>query len=262
MPVNFRSRRDRAVKRGQHQSELRSRPAVGHRTGRLAEIRQQADCDELPQSLRLHDPLWLYDCARDSLAPPPYVIVVAVLAGGLVLAGRGAPPRIDHRQARARSSARRARSRSRSTRRAPRLSALTIALEQNGRTDAALRARRRAGRDRHAGRTATTCASRARSASRASRRCRRRRAHRRHGGAASRSSKLRTLSSAASKDIQVRLEPPRIAVVSTHHYVNHGGSEMVVYRATPPDVQSGVRVGDVEYPGFRLGRRAADADPA
>jgi murein DD-endopeptidase MepM/ murein hydrolase activator NlpD len=32
--------------------------------------------------------------------------------------------------------------------------------------------------------------------------------------------------------------------------VNLGGSEMVVYRATPPDVTSGVRVGDVEYAGF------------
>jgi murein DD-endopeptidase MepM/ murein hydrolase activator NlpD len=68
---------------------------------------------------------------------------------------------------------------------------------------------------------------------------------------------LRTLSSTATKDFQVRLEPPRIAVVSTHHYVNHGGSEMVVYRATPPDVFSGVRVGDIEYPGFPLG----GADP-
>jgi murein DD-endopeptidase MepM/ murein hydrolase activator NlpD len=69
---------------------------------------------------------------------------------------------------------------------------------------------------------------------------------------------LRTLASTASKDFQVRLELPRIAVVSTHHYVNHGGSEMVVYRATPPDVASGVRVGDVEYPGFPLG----GSDPA
>ena len=68
---------------------------------------------------------------------------------------------------------------------------------------------------------------------------------------------LRTLTTTATKDVQVRLEPPRIAVVSTHHYVNHGGSEMVVYRATPPDVASGVRVGDVEYPGFPLG--AGDA---
>jgi len=64
---------------------------------------------------------------------------------------------------------------------------------------------------------------------------------------------LRTLTTTATKDVQVRLEPPRIAVVSTHHYVNHGGSEMVVYRATPPDVASGVRVGDVEYPGFPVG---------
>jgi murein DD-endopeptidase MepM/ murein hydrolase activator NlpD len=61
---------------------------------------------------------------------------------------------------------------------------------------------------------------------------------------------LRTLSSRASKDFLVRLEPPRIAVLSTHHYVNHGGSEMVVYRATPADVASGVRVGDIEYAGF------------
>ena len=63
---------------------------------------------------------------------------------------------------------------------------------------------------------------------------------------------LRTLTSTASKDFQVRLEPPRIAVLSTHHHVNHGGAEMVVYRATPADVASGVRVGDVEYPGYPL----------
>ena len=62
--------------------------------------------------------------------------------------------------------------------------------------------------------------------------------------------KLRQLSSSESKPIRIRLEPPRIAVLSTHHYINHGGSEMVVYRATPADVASGVRVADVEYAGF------------
>jgi murein DD-endopeptidase MepM/ murein hydrolase activator NlpD len=71
---------------------------------------------------------------------------------------------------------------------------------------------------------------------------------------------LRTLTTTASKDIQVRLEPPRLSVVSTHHYVNHGGTEFVVYRATPPDVASGVRVGDVEYPGFPVSN--AGSDPA
>jgi len=73
---------------------------------------------------------------------------------------------------------------------------------------------------------------------------------------------IRMLSSRTSKDIQVRLEPPRLAVVSTHHYVNHGGSEMVVYRASPPDVRSGVRVGDVEYPGFPASGAGVAADPA
>jgi murein DD-endopeptidase MepM/ murein hydrolase activator NlpD len=72
--------------------------------------------------------------------------------------------------------------------------------------------------------------------------------------------KLRTLSSTTSKDIQVRLEPPRIAVLSTHHYVNHGGSEMVLYKVTPTDVQSGVRVGDVEYRGFPASGLGATAD--
>ena len=61
---------------------------------------------------------------------------------------------------------------------------------------------------------------------------------------------LREVSSELSRDIQVRLTPPRVAVVSTHHYVNQGGAEMIVYRVTPPDVDSGVRVGDVAYPGF------------
>src|SRR6267142_6570079 len=74
---------------------------------------------------------------------------------------------------------------------------------------------------------------------------------------------LRQLTSSASKDFQVRLEPPRIAVLSTKHYVNHGGSEIVIYKATPADVVSGVRVGDVEYPGFPVsGAGVAGADPS
>src|SRR5581483_11210123 len=74
---------------------------------------------------------------------------------------------------------------------------------------------------------------------------------------------LRKLTSETTKDFQVRLEPPRLAVMSTHHYINHGGSEMVVYRATPADVRSGVRVGDIEYPGFpAAGAGAPQADAA
>lgn len=62
--------------------------------------------------------------------------------------------------------------------------------------------------------------------------------------------KLRTVDNTVVKDVQVRLERPRISVMSLHHFINHGGSEVVVYRATPEDVTSGVMVGDVEYPGF------------
>ena len=61
---------------------------------------------------------------------------------------------------------------------------------------------------------------------------------------------LRKTSSTATRDVQVRLERPQIAVLSTKHYINLGGSEMVVYRATPADVESGVQVGDLKYPGY------------
>jgi murein DD-endopeptidase MepM/ murein hydrolase activator NlpD len=77
---------------------------------------------------------------------------------------------------------------------------------------------------------------------------------------------IRTVRATATRDVKVRLERPRVAVVSTHHYINHGGSEMVVYRATPADVTSGVVVGDVEYPGFPAVGATVDgvsiADPA
>lgn len=63
---------------------------------------------------------------------------------------------------------------------------------------------------------------------------------------------IRTLTSEVEKDVTIRLEPPRVSVVSTKHYINLGGSEMIVYRATPEDVESGVRIGDIEYKGFPI----------
>ena len=51
-------------------------------------------------------------------------------------------------------------------------------------------------------------------------------------------------------DVEVRLDPPRLSVVSSFHYVNHGGSELVVYRVSPPDAESGVQVGDRFYKGY------------
>jgi murein DD-endopeptidase MepM/ murein hydrolase activator NlpD len=73
---------------------------------------------------------------------------------------------------------------------------------------------------------------------------------------------LRTVSARATRDIAVRLDPPRIAVMSTHHFINLGASEMVVYRVTPPDVASGVAVGDRTYPGFPAAGAGIAADPS
>jgi len=65
----------------------------------------------------------------------------------------------------------------------------------------------------------------------------------------------------SERGIEVRLRPPLIGVQSMFHYINHGGSEMVVYRVTPADSTSGVRVGDHEFPGFpAAGAGIANAD--
>ena len=53
---------------------------------------------------------------------------------------------------------------------------------------------------------------------------------------------LRELGTTVAVDVEVRLDPPRLAVASTFHYVNHGGAEAVVYTVSPPDAASGVRV--------------------
>jgi murein DD-endopeptidase MepM/ murein hydrolase activator NlpD len=73
---------------------------------------------------------------------------------------------------------------------------------------------------------------------------------------------LRTWETSASAEVTARFDPPRVSPVSTHHYVNLGGAEMIIYRASPPDVQSGVQVGDMVYPGFpAAGAGVAGADP-
>jgi murein DD-endopeptidase MepM/ murein hydrolase activator NlpD len=64
-----------------------------------------------------------------------------------------------------------------------------------------------------------------------------------------------------TQDLTVRLEPPRVGVVSTHHFLNLGGSEFVVLRATPPDVSAGVTVAGVSFPAFP-GASVGLADPA
>ncbi len=73
---------------------------------------------------------------------------------------------------------------------------------------------------------------------------------------------LREIPAAESHTVEVRLAPPVVSVASRFHFINHGGSEMVVYRVRPADVASGVRVGDIEYPGYpATGAGIEGADP-
>ena len=73
---------------------------------------------------------------------------------------------------------------------------------------------------------------------------------------------LRQVSSSFRKDLQVRLTPPTLAVLSQFHFINQGGAEVVVYQVNPADVASGVRVGELEYPGVAAtGAGIANAAP-
>lgn len=54
------------------------------------------------------------------------------------------------------------------------------------------------------------------------------------------------------KEFTARLTPPRVEVLTTQHYVNQGGCDMVVYRVTPPGAESGVQAGDAWFKGFPM----------
>jgi murein DD-endopeptidase MepM/ murein hydrolase activator NlpD len=72
---------------------------------------------------------------------------------------------------------------------------------------------------------------------------------------------LRAVSASADHEFEVHLTPPPVSVQSIHHFINQGGSEVVVYR-TAAGAKSGVRVGDKEYPGFPAsGAGIAGASP-
>jgi murein DD-endopeptidase MepM/ murein hydrolase activator NlpD len=74
---------------------------------------------------------------------------------------------------------------------------------------------------------------------------------------------LREAESTVRRELRLLFEPPRVQVLSTQHFVNHGGAEMAVYRVTPPEAESGVRVGDRMFPGYpAAGGGLTAADPS
>ena len=72
---------------------------------------------------------------------------------------------------------------------------------------------------------------------------------------------LRTVLNETRRELTARLDPPRVSVVSIHHFINLGGAEFVVLRATPEDVEAGIQAGDARYP-FYPGSAVGLTDPA
>jgi len=55
------------------------------------------------------------------------------------------------------------------------------------------------------------------------------------------------------QDFTARLTPPRLEVLTTQHYVNQGGCDMIVYKVTPATAETGVVVGtDRFFRGFPI----------
>jgi len=61
------------------------------------------------------------------------------------------------------------------------------------------------------------------------------------------------------QDFTARLTPPRLEVLTTQHYVNQGGCDMIVYKVTPASAVTGVVVGDRLFRGFPV---PGSKDPA
>lgn len=56
----------------------------------------------------------------------------------------------------------------------------------------------------------------------------------------------------AEADVQIVIEPPRVSADGAQHYINQGGSELVVFTPSGYVTESGVRVGKYEFRSFPL----------
>ncbi len=52
------------------------------------------------------------------------------------------------------------------------------------------------------------------------------------------------------RDLPVRFVPPQVEVLTTQHYVNQGGCDMVLFKISPGTVESGVQVGKYFFPSW------------
>lgn len=60
------------------------------------------------------------------------------------------------------------------------------------------------------------------------------------------------------ESITVDMTPPLLSCLSTQHYLNQGGTGLVVYQVSKDAVKSGVKIGEQFFPGFLIENNAPD----
>ena len=68
---------------------------------------------------------------------------------------------------------------------------------------------------------------------------------------------LRGLKAVMQRTVQIRSVPPQVAALTTQHYVNQGGADMIVYTVSPGTTESGVEVAGQFFPGYQMPKAAA-----
>ena len=59
-------------------------------------------------------------------------------------------------------------------------------------------------------------------------------------------------------DLPVRFAPPQVSVLTSQHYINQGGCDMVLFKVSPGTAESGVQVGDYFFPSWPVKESMAD----
>jgi Peptidase family M23 len=72
-----------------------------------------------------------------------------------------------------------------------------------------------------------------------------------------RTANLRNSKAMLQRTVQIHSTPPQIAALTTQHYVNQGGADMIVYTLSPGVTESGVEVDGHLFPGYQMPNAAA-----
>lgn len=68
---------------------------------------------------------------------------------------------------------------------------------------------------------------------------------------------LRNSKATLQRTVPIRSVPPQVAVLTTQHYVNQGGADMIVYTVSPGVAVSGVEVAGHLFPGYQMPNAAS-----